>query len=290
LRTVGEIIESVFDRFDAAGLVYGHGTDNAWDEAVALVLTVAGCADDLESLARSVTSADLERIDTLAAERIRSRMPLAYLLGKCTYAGHEFLIEPGIMVPRSPIAHLLPDALRPWIAAPKRVLDLCAGSGCIGLVAAHCYPEAEVTLVELNEQAARVAERNVELHGLGGRVIVIQDDVATVALEGRWDLILSNPPYVDAKAMASLPPEYLAEPPLGLAAGADGLAVVDLLLARVPDWLEPSGVFVCEVGASASAFAEKYPDLPVVWFDLPQGGEGVFLLEASGFTSHTPRP
>ena len=282
--TVGELIETVYQRFDDATLSYGHGTDNPWDEAVYLVLSVTGYADDEVSLGLCVTPDERERIKALAGRRVDERAPLAHLLGECQFMGQRFFVEPGVMVPRSPIGYLLGEPLSAWVAPGiTRIVDLCAGVGCLGILAAQRYPMSSVTLVELDPQAAALAIKNVALHNLNERVEVIQGD-ACQWLAGeteQWDLILTNPPYVDAADMQTLPEEYRHEPELGLAAGEDGLALVDAFLPELAARLKPDGIFLCEVGASAPAMQRKYPDLPIHWLELSEGGEGVFL-HASG--------
>ena len=279
--TVGGMIEAVYQRFDNAALSYGHGTDNPWDEAVYLVLSVTGCADDEASLGLPVASAEGERIKALAGRRVDERSPLAHLLGECQFMGQRFFVEPGVMVPRSPIGYLLGEPLSAWIAPDiTRVVDLCAGVGCLGILAAQRYQMSRVTLVELDRQAAALARKNVALHNLSERVEVVQGDACDwlSSETGQWDLILTNPPYVNAADMQTLPEEYRHEPELGLAAGEDGLALVDSFLPELAARLMPNGVFLCEVGASAPAMQHKYPDLPIEWLELPEGGEGVFLL------------
>jgi len=287
--TTATVIDSVFRRFDAADLTFGHGADNAWDEAVALVLHVTGLSDQRESLETTISNSDLSTINQLAQRRIVERVPLAYLFGECTYVGLSFVLEPGVMIPRSPIGHLLRDErLDPWLHEPARILDLCSGTGCLGIVAALQFPNARVTLVELDQQALAVAKHNVARHGLESRIEVVAGDVTSDGLDetlrgswaGTWDLILSNPPYVDDETMANRAAEYYAEPAAGLAGGGEGLDIIDAILRRLPTWLAAQGVFVCEVGESAPAFQRNYPQLDVVWLDLPSGGEGVFLLEA----------
>ena len=280
--TVGDAIDAVAERFEDAGLVFGHGFDSAWDEAVALVLHVTGLPDDLAVLDTAVHDTARRRIDELAAERCDSRRPLAHLIGRCRFAGHDFLIEPGIVVPRSPIGALIRAGFRPWLRSPPaRILDLCCGSGCIGIAAALAFPDAELALVDVDPQAVELTRRNVALHGLGARTRVYLGDLYDpLPAAERWDLILSNPPYVDAPDMAALPAEYRHEPVAGLAGGADGLDVVARILAGLPTRLAPDGLLVCEVGASVPALLRRYPGMPFLWPDLPEGGEGVFLLWA----------
>ena len=282
--TVGRLIETIYQRFDNAPLSYGHGTDNAWDEAVYLVLSVTGYADDEASLQLPVIPANLQHIHSIAGRRINERAPLAHLLGECQFMGQRFFVESGVMVPRSPIGYLLGEPLQDWLPQDiTRIVDLCAGVGCLGILAAQRYPMSRVTLVELEPQAAALARKNVALHNLDERVEVIQGDACQwlAGETGQWDLILTNPPYVNARDMQTLPEEYRHEPELGLAAGEDGLALVDAFLPELAAHLKPNGVFLCEVGASAPAMQRKHPDLPILWLELPEGGEGVFL-HASG--------
>jgi len=288
-HTVATLIETVCEQFQAHRLTFGHGTDNAWDEAVALVLTITGCADDQTSLQTVVSSDHAERCIDLAVQRIESRQPLAYLLGTCQYMGLAFNVRPGVVVPRSPIGYLLQSGLEPWLPPRiSRVLDLCSGSGCLGILAAHTFSQAQVTLVEVDANALQVAQENVAQHALADRVRIVAADVMSPTVQPeRFDLILCNPPYVDAADMQSLPQEYLAEPQRGLAAGEWGLDVMDAILAQLPDLLTSNGLFVGEIGASAHHLLGRYPHLPFIWPDLPLGGEGVFLLEAAALTSHT---
>jgi ribosomal protein L3 glutamine methyltransferase len=281
--TVGTAIEDTAAALEAAGLAFGHGFDSAWDEAVALVLDVTGHPDDRRVLGEAVGEAELARIRALTRRRCEAREPLAYLLGRCTFAGYEFLLEPGIVVPRSPIGGLLTGRLAPWLdREPARIVDLCCGSGCIGIVAAHVFPGARVDLADLDPRAVALSRRNVAMHGLEDRVAVHQSDLFDALPAGRWDLMLSNPPYVDAADMGSLPAEYRHEPAHGLAGGDDGLEVVARILEALPERLAAGGMLVCEVGASVPALLRRYPSLPCVWPDLPEGGEGVFLLSADG--------
>jgi ribosomal protein L3 glutamine methyltransferase len=277
--TVRNLIEALAQRFAAASLVFGHGFDNAWDEAAALVLKVTGLPDDHLMLDRHVEPGHAARIEVLAAQRINERIPLAHLLGSCHFAGHEFLVEPGIVVPRSPIGALIRRCFVPWIQRPPaRVLDLCCGCGCIGIAAALAFPDAAVDLTDIDPRAVDLARRNVALHGLEARARVYLSDLFDGLGDERWDLIVSNPPYVDRTDMASLPAEYRHEPVCGLAGGEDGLDLVARMLAELPQRLAPGGTFVCEVGASAPALLARFPRVPFIWPDLPEGGDGVFIL------------
>lgn len=280
--TVAALIERLCQRFEGAHLVFGHGFASAWDEAVALVLTVAGLPDDRSVLAQSLAPDLVSRIEALADRRVDERVPLAYLTGHSRFAGHDFVIEPGVVVPRSPLGELIVNRFAPWLqAAPRRIVDLCCGSGCIGIAAALAFADAHLDLLDVDPAALALARRNVALHGLEERAVVHRSNLFDDLPDGRWDLILSNPPYVNAVDMASLPPEYRHEPPLGLAGGEDGLDLVLRMLDGLDERLSSDGLFVCEVGASAPELLRRRPRLPFVWPELGAGGEGVFLLWGS---------
>jgi len=278
--SLGAIIEATAARFEAADLAFGHGWDSAWDEAVALALHVTGLPDDRSALGTPIDTRMRSTIEHLAHRRVDERIPLAYLLGRCSFMGFEFLIEPGIVIPRSPIGGLLDQALSPWLTrTPKTILDVCTGSGCIGLLAAHVWPASRVMLVDVDDAAVALARRNIALHGLSDRVSVVQSNLFDgLPASQQFDLVLSNPPYVDAEDMATLAPEYRHEPVLGLDGGVDGNDLVRRMLADLPQRLCPGGMFVCEVGASAPALQDSLPMMPFLWPELPTGGEGVFLL------------
>ena len=313
-RTVANLIDTVFEQFDQAELAYGHGTDNAWDEAVYLVLSVTGLADDAESLQHPLADKLVGEILEMANRRVRDRQPLAYILKQAQYMGYQFDLVPGVVVPRSPIGYLLGERIQPWFepasssssaptslssveqTAHRQILDLCSGSGCLGIMAAHIYPDAQVTLVEVDEVACGIAQRNIIRHNMQNRVTLVQGDVtqpwvlydsAESGKPIKYDLIISNPPYVDAADMASLPMEFKAEPSRGLAAGDNGLSIVNCILAQAGDYLAENGILLCEVGASSPALIRSYPKLDFIWPELDLGGEGVFLLERLTLNSHT---
>lgn len=275
-------IEAVAEQFAASNIVYGHGTANPWDEAVALVLGVTGLPDSQEVADVEIGREAAERVALLARRRIEDRVPVGYLVGSVTFCGQRFEVEPGIVIPRSPIAQLIEAGFRPWLTDdPRRVVDVCTGTGCLGILCALAFPEAVVTLVDVDPAALALARRNVAHHGLEARVDVAASDLFADLDPERFDLIVSNPPYVNEADMAALPAEYRHEPVLGLAGGPDGLDLVTRLLQALPERLAPGGVFVCEVGASAPALLARYPEIPFIWPDLPDGGEGVFILEGS---------
>jgi len=270
--------------FEAHGLFFGHGTDNAFDEVLELVLATLHLDHSLPEsfLDARVTRAEAAELACRLRRRVEDRVPLAHITGRAFFAGLVFEVNEHVLVPRSPIAELIEARFEPWLDAEhvRSVLDLCTGSGCIGIACAHAFPEALVDLADLSPEALEVAQRNTERHGVADRVHVVQSDVCA-GLDGkRYDLIVSNPPYVSEAEMATLPPEYHREPRLGLAAGEDGMKVVARILAGVPEHLNEGGTLVCEVGASADLLMARYPDVPFLWLDFERGGDGVFLLTA----------
>jgi len=270
-------------RFAAARLTFGHGTGSARDEAAWLVCNVLGIPfDELDAaLDRHLTPARARRIDELAGRRIESRKPLAYLLGEAWLDGHRFHVDERVIVPRSHIGELLGERLAPWIpeeAGIHRVLDMCTGSGCLAILAALAFPEARVDAVDVSSDALAVARVNVDEYGLQARVRLVRSDLFGALGVERYDLIVANPPYVDARAMRALPDEYRHEPPLALAGGSDGLDTVHRLLAGAPDHLTERGALIVEIGANRAALEAAYPRLPFTWIDTRAGGEQVFLL------------
>ena len=289
MTNVRQVLREVHERFAAAPLRYGQGTDNAWDEAVALVLGVAGLPDIEASLDSPLSEQEAAEIRGLAERRVAERQPLAYLLGRAPYCGETFAVSLGVVVPRSPIGPLLRSGLSPWVDAPTRILDLCCGSGCLGILAAKQFPNARVVLADIDPLAVATARRNIAAHGLEGHVAALRSDLfadipqreKVGVPERAFNLILCNPPYVDAEAMASLPAEFAQEPALGLAGGGDGLAIMNRVLGEVSRYLADDGVLVGEVGDAAERLEAEWPRLPFFWPDLPDGGAGVFLLRAA---------
>jgi ribosomal protein L3 glutamine methyltransferase len=277
-----DLVHAMSARLQEAGVCFGHGTSNAFDEAVWLVLWRLGLPlDDLDGVADRMLSADQQAaIEALVAERITRRVPAAYLTGEAWLQGVPFTIDERAIVPRSLIAEALCDgSLDPWLpAGTPRVLDLCTGNGSLAVLAALAWPTAVVSATDLSEDALAVARINVERHGLGQRITLHAGDGLTAA-PGLHDLIVCNPPYVNAQSMAALPAEYRAEPPLALAGGADGMDFVRGLLRDAPAHLAPGGALVIEIGHERAHFDAAFPALQPLWLSTSAGDDQVLLLE-----------
>ena len=283
LTTLGNFLSWAERSFLDAGLFFGHGTDNAWDEAVALARFVLKLAPDVDRTVLDRVLDPLERKQLLALVEVRiyKRIPVPYLVSEAYFAGLKFYVDERVIIPRSPFAELIGNGFEPWLSTPpERILDLCCGSACIAIVCAKAFPEAKVDALDISEEALAVARHNIDLHGIAAQVYPIQSDL-WAACTHRYDIIISNPPYVSTHSMAELPPEYRFEPTLALEAGIDGLSVVDRILAEAKDYLKPEGLLLVEVGAEAVAVVEAhYPQIPFKWLDFEQGAEGVFLLSS----------
>jgi ribosomal protein L3 glutamine methyltransferase len=282
--TVGEALEFCSGALAASDVYFGHGTDNAWDEAVQLVLSVADLPIDSDeaALPHTLDAAAQARMEVLLRQRIEQHTPLPYLLGRAWFAGLEFLSDPRAIIPRSPIAELILNHFQPWYSGPEptRVLDLCCGGGCIGLAVAHYYPEVQVDLLDIDTAALDLARENAKFLGVQDRVNIVHSDIFSALGDVRYDLILSNPPYVDSQDMANLPEEFHHEPELALGSGPDGLDLTRRILTHACDYLVDSGLLVVEVGNSWGALEQAYPLLPFTWLEFEQGGHGVFALTA----------
>lgn len=283
LITVRDCLRFAVSRFNEARLFFGHGSDNAYDEAAYLILaTLHLPLDRLEPfLDASLTHGELAEVVAVIRRRVRERVPAAYLTGEAWLAGHRFTVDERVIVPRSFLAELLSEQLAPWVEdadAVANVLDLCTGSGCLAILAALAFPNAQVDAADLSKDALAVAAQNVADYGMADRIDLVVSDLFA-ALAGRsYDLIVSNPPYVNAASVATLPPEYQAEPALALGSGEDGLDATRRILAAAKAHLNPGGVLVVEIGHNRDALEAAYPTLPFVWLDTAGGDPFVFLL------------
>ncbi|OPX55946.1 ribosomal protein L3 N(5)-glutamine methyltransferase [Oceanospirillum multiglobuliferum] len=281
LFTIKDYIRWTYSQFNHHKLFYGHGTDNAWDEAVHLVLGSLHLPWDFEPsmLDARITHDEAIVILSYVEKRCLDRVPLAYLLGEAWFAGLPFNVDHRVLVPRSPLSEMIQNQFEPWLLEePTHVLDLCTGSGCIGIATAYAFPYARVDLADISEDALNVARSNVERHYLDDQIKVYQSDLFNDLPKTQYDLILSNPPYVDQEDLDSMPDEFSHEPALGLGSGDDGLDITRRILAQAADYLSPNGVLICEVGNSEFALQESYPEVPFLWLEFEQGGQGVFML------------
>jgi len=267
---------------EAANLYFGHGTDDAMDEAAFLVLRSLQLPFDIadQILDQPLQDEQRQHVIDVVNERIATRKPAAYLLGECWFAGLRFFVNEHVLVPRSPFAELILDQFSPWCRADsvRRILDIGTGSGCMAIASALAFLGATVDAIDISAEALAVAQRNVADYGLQGRVTLIESDLFQ-KLEGRrYDLIIANPPYVDAEDFAAMPPEYRHEPAIGLCAGTDGLDVVCRILQFAGGYLSKNGMIAVEVGNSEEALIRCYPEVPFLWLEFARGGGGVFLL------------
>ncbi|SMF95359.1 ribosomal protein L3 glutamine methyltransferase [Methylomagnum ishizawai] len=285
LSTLRDYVRYAASRFAEAGLFFGHGTAGPLDEAAALVLHALRLPYDLPGgyFEARLIPEERERVYALIQRRINERKPLAYLTHEAPFAGLSFYVDERVLVPRSPIAELIENHFAPWLEEPDAVtdiLDLCTGSGCIAIACAHAFHQAAVDAADISLDALEVAQVNIARHEMEDHVRVVESDVYS-GLDGKcYDIIVSNPPYVNRAEWQALPPEFHAEPKLGLESGEDGLDCVRRILKDAHRHLKPDGILVVEVGSSAEALAEAYPEVPFCWLDFERGGDGVFLLTA----------
>jgi ribosomal protein L3 glutamine methyltransferase len=283
MNTLRALIDDGAGRIAAEGVYLGHGTADPEAEAMELALGALGLEYDIPetSLDEALSPEQAARVEALISRRLSEGVPAPYLTGRAWFAGLRFDVDERVLVPRSPIAELIGERFQPWMGdcAPKRILDLCTGSGCIGIACAVAFEEAEIDLSDVSKDALDVARINTTRHDLGTRARVIESDLFDGLAGARYDLIVSNPPYVPTRSWQDAPPEIKAEPALGLEAGADGLDLVRRILGGAAAHLELGGLLVVEVGEAAGALLDAFPELPFVWPEFEHGGEGVFLLQ-----------
>lgn len=291
LRTAADLVRWGASRFGEAGLCFGHGTDNAADEAVVLVRHALHLDADAPEglLSGALTKGERREVVAFLVRRIRERIPAPYLTHEAWFSGLRFYVDERVLIPRSPLAEWIERGFEPWLIPERvqRVLDLGTGSGCLAVACAVSFPGARVDAVDVSPDALEVARRNIREHGLQDRVQAMGSDLFS-GITGAYDLIVSNPPYVDAEVLATLPPEYGHEPRAALAAGEDGLGCVRRILTEAAAHLTPEGVLVVEVGVSRAALEDTFPSLPFVWLELQRGGENVFLLTAQELLRAAP--
>ncbi|WP_371186083.1 50S ribosomal protein L3 N(5)-glutamine methyltransferase [Thalassotalea maritima] len=291
LHTIHDFLRWGVSRFNEADLFYGHGSDNAWDEAVALTLyslhLPANIGDGI--MQTRLTKTEKQQLIDLFLRRIDERIPAAYLTNLAYFTGLPFYVDDRVLVPRSPIGELIENRFCGLLdTEPKTILDLCTGSGCIAIACAYAFDEAQVDAVDLSEDALAVAQVNIHNHELSEYVRPIQSDLFEAIKGQRYDLIVTNPPYVDAEDIADMPEEFHHEPEMGLGSGSDGLDITRQILAQAADHLTDDGVLICEVGNSMLQLSEQFPDVDFQWLEFANGGLGVFKLSKSQLIQHQP--
>lgn len=285
IETVGDYLDWATDFFNQSKLFYGHGTDNAWDEAVMLVLFVLQLPAEANK-SMLISKLNLEQKNKLidiARQRVATRSPVPYLTNEAWFAGERYIVNKDVLIPRSPLAETIGNHFQPWLGTvqPQRILDLCTGSGCLAVYCAKKFPGCQIDAVDISAAALAVAQQNIALHNCAEQVHIIQSDLFAGVAGNTYDIIISNPPYVSAQDMASLPPEYTHEPSLALASGVDGLDLTLKIIRTAKKHLTPKGLLIVEVGNSWPTLVARLPTAPFVWLEFNRGGEGVFLLTAA---------
>lgn len=293
LRTVLDFLRWAVSCFEAADIHLGHGTDNAWDEALALVLPSLRLPLTTEApiIQARLTRSERQFLATQIKRRVEERIPTAYLTRSSWFGGLEFYVDKRVLIPRSPFAEFLRDHMSNWFdeTGPESILELCTGSGCIAILAALNYPQAQVTASDISFDALEVARKNRSRYQLDDSLELFESDLFAGIPERNYDLIISNPPYVNYQEMASLPAEYQHEPTLALAADDDGLAIVIEILRQASAYLSDEGLLVIEVGSAEEALQARYPDVPFLWLEFEHGGQGVFAITASQLKEYQNR-
>jgi ribosomal protein L3 glutamine methyltransferase len=283
LSSIRDFIRFSVTCLRAADVHIGHGSEDPFAEATALVMQTLSLqwSADAEILDAKLLRSERQAIVDLLEKRVNERTPLGYLLNLSYFCGHPFYVDERVLIPRSPIAELIENGFEDYLSQePQRILDMCTGSGCIAIALAHVFPDAIVDAADISLDALSVAAVNIEHHNMGENVSLLESDLFNKLPNQRYDLIVSNPPYVDSEDMADLPQEYQQEPELALAAGVDGLDIVRKILAQAADYLTEDGLLVVEVGNSEWALAQSYPDVEFNWIEFARGGSGVFALTA----------
>ena len=288
MPTIRQSIQDAAERFEGAGVYFGHGTDNPADEAAWLAMHVTGLSPhDLEEHLDQPLEPGVE-FEALVAKRIATRKPVAYLIHEAWFAGLRFYVDERVLIPRSHLAEFIQERFVPWLVPEKthRILDLCTGSGCIAVALAAAFPDAHVDAADISTDALAVAQRNVAEHGVGNRVELVASDLFANLAGRRYDLIVTNPPYVPAGGIKEFPAEYAHEPALALAAGPFGLDSIVAILRHASAHLNPGGLFAAEVGAASGALEAAFPRVPFTWLATSYGEPGVFVLTAEELNRH----
>jgi len=289
-RTVRDWILWGETEMGAAGIHFGHGTEYALDEAAWLVgAALAHSPFELDAHLGDVpTPAQQQKVRALIEQRITTRKPAAYLLHEAWFAGRKFYVDERVIVPRSLTGEFIVERFQPWIEAARvqRILDLCTGSGCMAIACAHAFPDAQVDAVDISEDALAVARINVEAHGLAQRARLLRSDLFAALADERYDVIVTNPPYVGHAEMQTLPDEYRHEPQLALESGTDGLDAIIRILRQAPAHLAPHGILVAEVGNSNQALQARFPGVPFLWLTTEAGDDSVFLMTAAELATY----
>ncbi|KTD32973.1 N5-glutamine S-adenosyl-L-methionine-dependent methyltransferase [Legionella nautarum] len=289
-ETIIDFLRFGISQAETANLYYGHGTDNAWDDMLALILTSLSLPIDCDPmlLQARLTAAEKQTLAYRLSRRIIDKLPVPYLTNEAYFCDLPFYVDERVLIPRSPIAELIKQQFSPWLEAERveRILDLCTGSACIAIACNYAFPDAHVDAVDISSEALEVAEINRERHGVQEVLTLIQSDCWSEVPKKHYDLIVSNPPYVGAEEMLTLPEEYLHEPRLALETKNNGLAIVEKILANAHDYLTEDGILVVEVGNSDEALVNAFPQIPFTWLDFEHGGHGVFLLTRQQLAAH----
>lgn len=284
--TVRDLLRFAVTRFNQAELSFGHVSANAYDEAAYLVLHSLHLPLDLLEpfLDAKLTAAEIDAVLSVIERRATERVPAAYITQEAWMHGFRFHVDERVIVPRSFIGELLQDGLQPYVEDPEQVgavLELCTGSGCLAILAAHAFPNADIDAVDLSKPALEVATRNVDEYKLDDRIALFEGDLFTPLPERRYDVIITNPPYVNAESMAALPPEYRHEPEMALAGGADGMDIVRRIISQARNWLTDDGVLVVEIGNERANVEAAFGGLDLVWLSTSAGDDNVFLIQAA---------
>lgn len=289
LRTVADWQRYLATHLNRSDVYFGHGAADGWEESTLFLseVTATDFSDLQQILSCRLTLQEKEQLFEWLVERVFEKMPAAYLVNKAWFCGLPFYVDERVLVPRSPISELIENQFQPWLTSePTRILDLCTGSGCIAIACAHAFPDAQVDATDISADALQVANMNIEQHGLWERVTALESDGYDLIKDNQYDLIITNPPYVDQEDMCDLPAEYHHEPESGLAAGNDGLDLVRRILADGADMLNDGGTLVCEVGNSMVHVMQAWPEVPFTWLEFTRGGQGVFLLTKEQLLTH----